>query len=184
MFFHGTEHCNELDGDSDSIIVWIEPEKHDLVRSLPQLVQPIAEGDADIVILTRSKRSFVETYPAFQVESETQANEVYAEATGLSGFDPMSGPVAFRLSMAKYFVLNRPKKLGLEDTYISHYAPLLAMMDGHKVVPSPEIYFFYPREQREEETALTEAMKTKRKWQLDTLSNAYRTLGAGVTKIS
>lgn len=179
MFFHAMEHCR-AQGYDDAIIVWLEPEKVDVVRSVELFVSPLLKG-ADVVILKRSRSSLEATYPAFQVESETLANEVYNEAIGREGYDPMSGPVAFRLSMAEYFVCNNPKEFGLEDTYVCHYAALLAMADGHNVVSSPEIDFHYPSEQREEEEkALTDVIREKRKWQLDTLSHAYRTLGARV----
>lgn len=179
MFFHAVEYCR-AQGYDDAIIAWLEPEKVDVVRSIERFVSPLLKG-ADIVILKRSKKSFKETYPAFQVESETLANEVYNKAIGREGYDPMSGPVAFRFLMANYFVGNNPKAFGLEDTYVCHYAPLLAMADGHTVVSSPEIDFSYPPEQRkEEETTLTDAIREKRKWQLETLSSAYRILGAKV----
>lgn len=180
MFFHAVEYCHEQ-GYDDAIIVWLEPEKVDIIRSIGCFVSPILEEGADVVILKRSRASLEATYPAFQVVSETQANEVYNEAIGREGYDPMSGPVAFRLSMAEYFVCNNPKEFGLEDTYVCHYAVLLAMADGHNVVSSPEIDFHYPPEQREEEEkALTDVIREKRRWQLDTLSHAYRTLGARV----
>ena len=119
----------------------------------------------------------------FQVESETRASENYAEATGLKGFDPFSGPVAFSLEVARYFVVNNPREFGLEDTYVRHYAPLLAAADGNKVAPSPPIDFVYPDDQRtEEEKALNADMIKKRAWQLETLGHGYRVLGARIKR--
>lgn len=87
-----------LDWQSPIYFIWME-EKPDLVRSIPILTAPLVAGEADIVI---AKRASMETWPAFQQESETRANTAYREATGLD-YDPMFGPVAFTTKMLRFF---------------------------------------------------------------------------------
>ena len=153
--------------------VWTEPEKPDVIRSIPKLVAPLALGEAEIVILERTEASW-SSYPNYQVESERQANAVYAEVTGRN-FDPMSGPMAWTRKVNRYFSECNPKeRFGAADTYIQHIAPLLAMADGCRVASVP-VDFYYPRAQfKEELTTLSDAMVAKRTRQLAECTEAYR----------
>jgi len=177
-FFHATEVASQKNAD---IVVWTEPEKVSLIGLIPKFTAPIAAGMADIAILRRSQKSW-ETWPAFQKESEEKANEVYNEVFFTRGFDPMAGPVAFRISMASYFAFCYAalEISDIEDTYIQHYAPAIARAENERVV-SIEVDITYPTEQKvEEEQALNKEMVEKRKWQLDTLSKAYRALARSI----
>ncbi len=171
-FFHAVEVAGEncVDG-----ILWLEAEKHDLIRSLLQIQDYFCE-DADILVIGRESSAW-ETYPPFQVETEQQANAEWSKVTGLKGFDPFFGPVAFSVqTAAKYFVLNQPKLSCLEDTYVGHYATLLGLNAGLKVWPV-SVDFVYPPAQRAEELgALNDEMIKKRRWQMETLVKAYHTL--------
>lgn len=159
--------------EQQMIFVWTEPEKVDLIRSIPQLVAPIECGKADIVIPSRTEKSWA-SYPEFQVQSEKKANAVYLELIGKE-FDPMFGPVAFASNAATYFAnCNPAEQFEATDTYIQHFAPLTAMSKGH-VVTSVAVDFFYPLAQRmEEESELHGAMLEKRQWQLNQLTTGYQ----------
>ena len=164
----------EVNGSGQAgIFLWIEPEKVDLIRSIPKIVSLLERGGADIVIPSRTQESW-ESYPRFQVTSEQKANTVYLEVIG-KPFDPMFGPVAFDRRVAEYFALCNPaKQFGAVDGYIQHFAPLTAMKEGCKVVSVP-VDFYYPLAQRiEEETGFREEMKKKRELQLDQLTTGYR----------
>ena len=168
-FFHATEVARAKGAD---IVLWTEPEKVDLIRSVPQIVAPIEQGEADIVIPRRSAASW-ETWPSFQRETEEEANRRYNEIVGTDDHDPMFGPVAFTVNYADYFVLS-DRVPEVPDTYIQHYAPIIAASDAAAVVKSVEVDMTYPPEQRaEEEGSLSDEMKKKRLWQRDTLVAAY-----------
>ncbi|MBI4049943.1 MAG: hypothetical protein HY398_00670 [Candidatus Doudnabacteria bacterium] len=160
------------------IFLWSE-EKPDIVRLIPQIVEPIARGWADIVIPFRTDKSW-ESYPAYQAESEKAANAVYAEVTGRP-FDAMFGPVAFRREMLHYFYeCNPAEQFGTHDTYIYHIAPLVAMAAGARVVSVP-VDFYYPSVQKAEElAALNDAIREKRKRQFEECTANYRAAAAAL----
>lgn len=159
------------------IILWTEPEKVDLIRNIPKIIRSIQDGHADVVIPARSAKSW-ETWPAFQQKTEQEANAVYAQVTGLHGFDPMHGPVAFERKAARYFVLFDPTLYGVHDKYIQHYAPLVARSAGKRVV-SVLVDTSYPEAQREEEeNSLVPMMKEKRINQRDEISADYARMAA------
>ncbi|MBI2097303.1 MAG: hypothetical protein HYT40_04150 [Candidatus Sungbacteria bacterium] len=160
------------------IFLWTE-EKVDLVRWIPRIAAPIERGEADIVIPARTDQSWA-SYPAFQIESEKAANAVYAEVTG-NAFDAMFGPVAYSRRMGSYFAECNPKeRYGAADNYIQHVAPLEAMADGARVVSVP-VDFFYPSAQKaEEEAALSEAMREKRRRQFEDCTQTYRLVAAAL----
>lgn len=155
-------------------ILWTEPEKPDIVRSIGALVSCMNEQGAHVVIPARDAGSW-ETYPAFQRQSEQTANLVYNKLFAGSGapFDPMFGPVCFRPRVLPLFAEFYPADWGLPDTYVQHFAPVSLRPRGFKVV-SKSVDFVYPPAQRaEEETALAPEMMGKRLWQLKDLVAAY-----------
>lgn len=153
--------------------LWSEPEKPDLIRSIPEIIAPLRDDKADIVIPGRTEES-LQTYPEFQIESERRMNAIYAEATG-KPFDPAFGPVALHGKVLHYFAKCNPtKRYGILDGYIQHVAPLEAMADGHRVA-SVAVDCFYPIQQRkEEEGKLSLDMRRKRQYQFEVLTGAYR----------
>lgn len=168
-----TFHAAEVAG-TDGVIFWIEAEKHNMIRFTDAVMAPIQPGQADIVIPNRTQASW-DSYPEFQRTTEQQANRAYREAFGWD-FDVMFGPVAYRASLARHFLLLRPDDFGLPDTYIHHYGPPSAIAGGGMVTSFP-VNFIYPPEQRqEEETTLSEAIKAKRIQQRDSLIAAYQRL--------
>lgn len=155
------------------IFLWLEPEKVDLIRWIPQIIVPIQRGEADIVIPALTDEGHL-SRPAFQTSSEQEANAVYAEMTGRA-FDVMFGPVAFRREMLRYFITCNPKeRYGCPDTYIQHIAPMEAMAAGYRVVSVPVGFLYPPAQKAEEESALSEAMREKRRRQLEECTNAFR----------
>lgn len=154
------------------IFLWVEPEKVDLIRSIPKIVTPIERGRASIVIPSRTEKSWG-SYPQFQVSSEQEANAAYLKVVG-KPFDPMFGPVAFEDKIAAHFAICNPaKEFGATDSYIQHIATLTAFANGN-IVRSVPVDFFYPLVQRvEEESELRDEMLRKRQSQLDQLVNDY-----------
>lgn len=168
------QHLRDI-GEPKGVVFWTEPEKHDIIRFIPEIVEPLESG-ALVVIPNRSQASW-KTYPEFQVVSEQAANAAYARHTGREGYDPMFGPVAFLVTPEiENLLLNfDPEKHGVPDTYVQHYIPLF--LTG-ETVASVEVDFVYPPDQREqEESADNEEIRKKRAWQLETLVKAYEILG-------
>ncbi|MDP1706571.1 MAG: hypothetical protein Q8L36_02010 [bacterium] len=149
-------------GFNPDIVVWIEPEKVDLIRHIDQLTLPIVIGSADVVLMQRTLISW-HSYPEFQQESEVQANGTFFQQTG-KRLDIMSGPIAFRRDALDIFANCNPDSFGGFDTYIQHIAVMKAMNDGFRVSETP-IDFLYPLAQRLEDEASPE-MATKRRHQL------------------
>lgn len=165
------DRITPMDWQAPIYFVWME-EKPDLVRSIPLLVAPLVAGEAEIVI---AKRLSMETWPAFQQESETRANAAYREATGMD-YDPMFGPVAFSFRMLRFFRECRPERYGVSPYaagYIQHFAPLESIAAGY-MTTSITVNCSYPEQQRqEEETVLNDAMREKRLAQETELSAGY-----------
>lgn len=175
-FFHAGEVAGNL---GIKTFLWTEPEKHSIVPFIPEIVEPLECRNPRIVIPKRSKNG-METWPTFQQESEREANDAYATATGLHGFDPMFGPVAWSRKWHWAFTLCNPKLNAWEvpDTYVQHYAPLWALHNSRIRPVSVEIDMEYPEEQRKEEEAVENtAIRAKRTEQLRTLKEAYYFLG-------
>ena len=58
-------------------LCWMEPEKISLIDYLPDLVRPILDGKADVVVPKRREKEFRETYPNYQVNFEKQSNQLW-----------------------------------------------------------------------------------------------------------
>lgn len=160
-----------------SAILWTEPEKPDIIRSIGSMVSRMREQNAHAAIPSRSLESW-KTYPSFQRETEQIAGLVYnyLYPSGTTPFDPMFGPVCFLPSELPYFTEFKPEEFGLPDTYVQHYAPILMRSRGRRVI-SVEVVFIYPPVQRdEEETTKATEMIEKRFWQARQLIAAYFTL--------
>ena len=141
--------------------VWLEPEKHDLIRLMDEFVFSIKRGEANVAVLGRSEKSW-QTYPAFQRETEAKANEAFAAVTGRQGLDPMSGPMAFDWKAFPLFLGADGREFGVEDGYI-HQIGLIRAIRQKLIIRSVELDFRYPPEQKaEEEGPLREAIEKKR----------------------
>lgn len=179
-FFMANEKAKEL---GISIVLWLEPEKVGIVDLVDQIIEPIANANADIVLPFRSEKSWA-TYPAAQRQSEEKINAFYNEkvaddmlmGSGDSQFDPAFGPIAFHRTLARYFIEcdGRNMTPPIADNYITQYAPLLAVLEENARVATVEVDFEYPPEQKvEEETQLAEEMVIKRRRQLDEITRGY-----------
>ena len=156
-------------------ILWLEPEKDDLILYVEKICTPILNGVAEVVVPFRTDHSWL-SYPDHQRNSEGEGLRAFAELTGRDDLDVYFGPVACSEQAAISYVLTPdPRAEGIADTYVPQYIATRALADGltGSVVPVP-VDFLYPLEQkREEESNLLEAMLQKRADQLQTVSNAH-----------
>jgi hypothetical protein len=75
-----------------SVVSWTEPEKTSIVADcIPYAVQPIINGDADIVIPTRDDAAFA-TYPEYQADFETTSNHLWNNILRRHGLIPNDAP--------------------------------------------------------------------------------------------
>jgi len=158
-------------------ILWTEPEKPDVIRSVPKMLSAMKKLNALVVILRRTEKTW-ETYPGFQRRTESIANLVYNNLFSNPNyqFDPMSGPVLIQPDALSRFVEFIPANWGLPDTYVQHYVPVLMRLRDLNVV-SVDVDFVYPLAQKaEEEAGLSLEMQKKRLWQLEQLVEAYFTM--------
>ncbi|MFA6106349.1 MAG: hypothetical protein WC745_01605 [Patescibacteria group bacterium] len=172
-FFYALTHLHITLGQKDGVILWTEPEKPGLIDCIGAIVRPIILGEADVVIPKRTEANFG-TYPEWQAEIEHEYNSVYEEVTGRVGFDPAFGPVAFRASTLQKLLFWNPVNAGLEDTYITHYLPILVRNER---VTAVEVDVPYPENQRLVEEKSKKRFYEKRLWQKATYIKAYRALG-------
>ncbi len=172
-FFHAAEELKSKEGLAVKIIVWIEPEKIDMIRHIEQVVAPILRKDADVVIPQRTAASW-KSYPQFQQDSEQMGNAVFAQHSGRE-LDVFFGPVACNLKAAKKVITFDPMEYnGVADTYVPQYLAALAIQEGDLCVDSVFVDFQYPPAQKEqEEKVLTAEFQARRKQQLATVSAAH-----------
>ena len=146
FFFALNYLLNDLN-EPDSIILWLEPEKVDLIRWIEAIVQPIEDGTATVVVPARSEESW-NTYPGFQAKSEKLGNMTWQQTTGFQ-LDVFFGPVAFLASKLRQVFLEPPPAFDYPDTYIQQFLVLLLLMKQRLSWASVEIDFNYPQRQRE-----------------------------------
>lgn len=142
------EALADSEDDPDHIFMWIEPEKVDLVDpdTLTELVQPIREGVADIVVPSRKDLS---TLPKQQAWFEVRANQRAGDLMKgqKSTLDLWFGPKVFNRRAAEYF-RNYKGQLDKWDAIIK---PVLeANNAGLKVIDVP-VDFSYPPGQSQQE---------------------------------
>lgn len=168
------------------VIVLAEPEKLGLIASLPLLVQPILDDEADMVIPKRDDELFKKTYPHYMYESEIEGNIMYNEILRVNGFlktsqedlDMFFGPrvIANKPSLVRFFL----KKYILHVAHISFpseyfdtekysngiFFPVINALRKKFRVKSITIPFSYPHIQKEnEEKGVKELFIEKRKSQ-------------------
>lgn len=138
--------------DPDHIFMWLEPEKVELVDhdKLAQLVQPIRDGQADIVVPSRKN---LDTLPKQQAWIEMRANRrannlMRKNADDLgSVLDLWFGPKIFNRKAAQYFTDYR----GRLDKWDAIIKPVLnAHSDRLRVADIP-VDFDYPSSQSKHE---------------------------------
>ena len=137
------------------------------------MVSPLLNGAADVVVPSRTDRSW-KSYPSFQQESESAGNKRVGEFSGRIDLDVFFGPVAASIKAANLIIESDPKILGFEDTYVPQYLSSWAQSKMLKVISVP-VDFIYPPDQKvEEEKRLLQEMKLKRQNQLEKVVQAHR----------
>lgn len=87
-----------------AVIITTEAEKTSLLSSIKEIVLPLLENEADIVVPKREQKLFVSSYPKYQHGSEEEGNKLYNEYLRNQGIlsertpdlDLFFGPRAFR----------------------------------------------------------------------------------------
>ena len=157
------------------VIFWREPEKT-MAPFVADIVRPIQDGEADIVI---PRRASLESYPTFSQEWEATGSLVNSLIVGGEPRDYWFGPRAFSAEMAKYF-LAYPGEQHLPDWHDCIAGPVLdAAMAGVRI-GEVTVDFHYPKEQMEAEErdlgtifkrmkvmrVLLQALADRREWNL------------------
>lgn len=162
--------CAKLPGVK--AIIMTEPEKISLITDcLPQIVKPIFEENADIVIPKRQDRLFKHTYPSYMYESEIEGNNLYNEHVKLAGLlpkhleemDSFFGPRVIKndSKVLRLFMLQYKLQVGNHTIYEHLFSPeeysnvqffpiVQALRKKMRVV-SIEVPFAYPSLQKENE---------------------------------
>src|SRR3989338_4376437 len=168
------------------VIVLTEAEKISLVTDcLPELVNPIINDEADIIIPKRSATLFQKTYPEYMFQSEREGNKLYNDILRINGFlkdreefDAFFGPRVFkntpeiRALFTRGYRIKIDKKAFLEpyfdpETYSTTFSLHLikAFKKGLRV-KSVEVPFSYPMIQKDnEEKGARELFEEKRRTQ-------------------
>lgn len=147
--------------------VWTEPEKVDLIASIPQMVEPILQDRAAIVV---PQRIDMENYPAYQRQSEKKANAQFNQKLHTADLLPTEesldmyiGPRAFSarapfrselfdILMRKYSLTGKNEKkhskINPENYSNAIYFPVVAALNEGLPIASVPISFRYPDSQR------------------------------------
>jgi hypothetical protein len=152
------------------VIVLSEPEKVSLITNcLEQIVVPILQDKADMVIPKREDGLFKATYPRYMYDSEVEGNSIYNEALrannllpeALSDMDSFFGPRVFRNTKELLQLVKRKYHFSgvsfLENLYDPdkysnvQFFPLINALKKKLRVVSVEVPFRYPHLQKENE---------------------------------
>ena len=152
------------------VIILNEPEKTSIVTScMEQIVLPILEGKADIVVPRRNDELFKLTYPRYMYDSEVEANSIYNEALysnnimskTMPPLDWCFGPRAFRNDKTIVALFKRVyvfsglsilENLYSPDTYSNlQFFPIITALKKRLSVLDVEVPFRYPHLQKENE---------------------------------
>jgi hypothetical protein len=155
------------------VIILSEPEKVSLVTDcLPDIVLPILEGKAEIVIPKRNDELFKKSYPLYMYESEIELNYLYNEYLKLHGLLPRdlenvdlcfgprvikNDPKILRLFMRRYlFSIGEHQLSGNlyspEEYSNVQFFPIIQAIKKGLRIESIEVPFSYPVLQKENET--------------------------------
>ncbi len=148
------------------VIVISEAEKVSIVTDcIPQIVEPIINDLADVVVPKREQNLFKSTYPQYMFESEMEGNKIYNEVltannllrSNLESLDMFFGPRAFRndpkiisLFMKRYHILSS-EYFDSEEWSNTLYFPIILALKKGFVVKSITVPFSYPKIQKENE---------------------------------
>ena len=131
------------------IVIWMEPEKHDFIKSIPQVVRPLLEKKSDVVI---PRRISLSSLPLTQQYIEPFANLFWKTLTH-TDLDIWFGIRAMNREMVHYF-----------SQYVSKYAdtwdilviPLMDMISQHvRITDIPVDYVHDSSQTQDEENNLS-----------------------------
>lgn len=181
---HGITVASKIPGIK--AIILTEAEKVSILGSINDLVSPILNNQADVVIPKREEQMFKSSYPDFQYISETEGNHIHNEALRAYGFlssddkdlDLFFGPRVFRndksilnLFMKRYYIgtknISFPKEFFDAEEYSNaQFFPVVLALKQKMRIVSVEIPFVYPVTQKKnEEKGESELFIEKRKAQ-------------------
>lgn len=167
-------------------IILTEAEKVSLLNSVEEIVAPILNNQADLVIPKREEKLFKQSYPDYQYSSEVEGNHISNEALRSYGLlnsdekdlDLFFGPRVFRndkpslgLFMKQYHIGTRnisfPKEFFDAEEYSNaQFFPVVLGLKKKNKIISVEIPFNYPKTQKQnEEKGEVELFIEKRKAQ-------------------
>jgi hypothetical protein len=156
-------------GDASVAIQWSEPEKVGFVKFIPTVVRPILAGTADVVIPNRLS---MESYPYFQMLTETAACEFVSQIVGVK-WDQFFGPVAASFEGIEHFIHFDSEKHDRAGTggYGRIHLPRFDALKQGMRVKTVEIDYRHPQGQTEEEAG-NMLMNMKRVRQLHDILSA------------
>lgn len=167
------------------VIVMTEPEKISIIDSIPMLVKPIFDNQADIVVPKREEDLFKKTYPNYQYQSEIEGNKLYNEILRTNGLfkdnndlDLFFGPRVFinhpkivSLFIRKFHLKISKKAyldsyFDIEDYSANQFFAIVQALKKKFRIKSVEIPFSYPKIQKDnEEKGSRKTFEEKRKFQ-------------------
>lgn len=156
-------------------VIWTEPEKTDLARFIKNIIEPIKNGKADMVLPRR--RSLV-SYPFWQRSWEDTGNRMCQIVSG-KDYDFFFGPKVLSTTALNYYI-EYPRGEAVSDSWDSISSPILDAIALDAKIAEVEIDFQYPQAQLESETEdldillkrtkgldviITEFVKRRRYWE-------------------
>lgn len=139
--------------DAPMIIGFQELEKVDMFRHWGPLVQHMVETSADIGVPRRMDNSFRAGYPIEQYHCESFANlylDSLSRDVGLVSIDWTMGPVAFRNSLANYWIEFEG------DMWDAQLVPLVHAFQAGAKVTSFSVDYLHPKSMKEQEEGVAE----------------------------
>lgn len=154
------------------VIIITELEKVSLVAdNISQVVRPILDDAADIVIPKREEKIFKATYPDYMYQSEIEGNGMYNEALRINGLlssldedlDTFFGPRVLKNDLKIVSLFTRQYRINtmgsLFDTFLydteeyanALYFPIVLALKKRVRVKSITILFKYPETQKANE---------------------------------
>lgn len=127
-------------------VVWTEPEKKDLIKSISQIVMPIVVGEADIVL---PRRKSLLSYPSWQQPWEETGNKMCGKIFG-KDFDFFFGPRALNKKALDCFI-EYPTGETVTDKWDGIFSPLLDAQAAGLRFAEVAVDFSYPAQQSQEE---------------------------------
>jgi len=128
-----------------AIIICMEPEKFDFIKSIPDLVSELKTKNLDIIY---PGRKAFQKCPTFQTYTEQAGNLFFGDYLNLY-WDYFFGPIIWKRDCSNYF-LDFKEKVPEASWDIHIIGPIIAKKDGKKV-EQLKIDFTYEKEMMQEE---------------------------------